>query len=64
MKVRDYVNDMVVGQKWSVEVNYHDKEVDTFEYTIPHTSCKWLDNEVRYFRAFGDGITLCIDDDK
>lgn len=69
MKVRDYVNDMVQGQKWAVEVNFYDKDnewvsVDTFEFSIPHTKCVWLDCEVRYFRAIGDRITLCIDNDK
>ena len=40
MKVRDYVNDMILGQKWYVEVNFYDKQnewvsVDTFELSIP-----------------------------
>lgn len=67
MKVRDYVNDMILGQKWYVEVNFYDKHnewvsVDTFEYSIPHTKCKWLDNDVKYFRTCRDAILLVVDD--
>lgn len=67
MTVRDYVRDMVQGQNFSVEVRFYDKNnewiiTDTFDYSIPHKACQWLDNEVKYFRAFGNGITLCIDD--
>lgn len=68
MKVRDYVNDMVLNQKWCVEVNFYDTHnewvsVDTFEFSIPHTKCNWLDNEVKYFRVCNDTITLCVNSD-
>lgn len=65
MTVRDYVDDMLLGQKWAVHVDFYDKQnewvsMDTFHFSIPHTKCIWLDSEVKYFRIIKDEIVLCI----
>ena len=72
MKVRDYVSDMIIGQKWAVEVcffvtspnEYESDEVEdymTFHYQEGQPyKCDWFDNEVLYFRVIANEIVLCV----
>lgn len=56
MKVKDYVRDMVLGQKWAIETDF-----DFFEYNIPHCKCPFLQCDVRSIKTYQNQIVLVID---
>lgn len=67
MKVRDYVYDMVTGQKWCVVLDQltwpSECEHDYFEishYSIPHSRCKYLNYDVRYFKIIDNELYLYL----
>lgn len=76
MKVKDYYNDMVLNQKWAIEVeevlvhnsldsdkNFVESQTNTIHYSVPFKGkCEYLSSEVCYFRIVHDEIVLCIQD--
>lgn len=72
MKVKDYYSDMVLNQKWAIEVttvlchtcldeSFDEVSVSTYHYSVPFIGrCRYLDSEVRYFRVVDDTIYLCV----
>lgn len=74
MKVKDYYSDMVLNQKWAVEVKtvcchnsvdepFDDVAVSTYHYSVPFVGrCNYLDYDVQYFRIVNDTIYLYVND--
>lgn len=74
MKVEDYYNDMVLNQKWAIEVEttcshtcvdepFDDIAINTYHYSVPFVArCKYLKYHVRYFRVVNDTIYLSVTD--
>ena len=73
MKVIDYYNDMILNQKWAVEVEticvhtcvdepFEDIATNTYYFTVPCGKCKYFNYDVRYFRIINDTIYLSIKD--
>lgn len=69
MKVSDYERDMILGQKYLIEVEYHiqdpDSDMDTIWYTYSDEvgkTCKnhFSHDEVDYFRALHGSIYIHI----
>lgn len=56
MKVKDYVHDMILGQKWAIET-----DVDFFEFNTPHSKCPFLNCDVRFIKTYQNVLVLCID---
>lgn len=74
MTVSDYYKDMVLHQKWAIEVKtvlshtcidepFDETAYETFHYSVPFVGkCRYLDYEVQFFRVVNDTIYLCVND--
>lgn len=71
MTVKDYYRDMVLHQKWGIEIDHYyeseeilEEDFETIHYSVPcEKRCPYWDFEVRFFRVVDDEIILCIADE-
>ena len=56
MKVKDYVHDMILGQKLAIETDF-----DFYEFNTPHSKCPFLECDVRSIRTCQNQLVLVID---
>ena len=62
MKVKDYVHDMILNQKWAVELDQvGETDVDFYEYDQFWKHCPFLNCDVKYFRIWKNVLVLVID---
>lgn len=74
MKVKDYYSDMVLNQKWAVEVKtvlchtcldepFDETTLNTYHFSVPFVGkCRYLDFDVQYFRVVNDEIYLRVNE--
>ena len=73
MKVKDYVKDMTLGQKWIIvcstylthdsSPSFEDVAISRNYYSVPFSGrCRYLNYEVDFFRVYDNSIVLYVHD--